>query len=293
MSGRRAGRAGGRGTGASGAAAPAPPLLAFRAWRPAGFGAVNWRGLWALYYGYGVKRFLRFGLETLAGPLVSSLLFLLVFVVGQRDLGEMLPGVGLTEFVAPGIVLYAVAYTAFQNSAAMIVMDKMEGTIADVQMAPVSPLEIVTGFVLSAASCGLASGALVAAGTALLVDYSHFDATLVAGFAVAAALLFALLGTVAGLWAERWDHYGAVEGFVVVPLGLLSGTFFSAARLPEAFREWIYLNPVFYAVDGFRAGFIGQAETSPVLGAGLLAALILALALVAWRLFAAGYKIRP
>jgi ABC-2 type transport system permease protein len=284
---------GGRTTGATGAAAPAPPLLAFRAWRPAGFGVVNWRGLWALYYGYGVKRFLRFGLETLAGPLVSSLLFLLVFVVGQRDLGEMLPGVGLTEFVAPGIVLYAVAYTAFQNSAAMIVMDKMEGTIADVQMAPVSPLEIVTGFVLSAASCGLASGALVAAGTALLVDYSHFDATLVAGFAVAAALLFALLGTVAGLWAERWDHYGAVEGFVVVPVGLLSGTFFSAAHLPEAFREWIYFNPVFYAVDGFRAGFIGQAETSPALGAGLLAALILVLALVAWRLFAAGYKIRP
>ena len=278
---------------ASGAAASAPPLLAFRAWRPAGFGAVNWRGLWALYYGYGVKRFLRFGLETLAGPLVSSLLFLLVFVIGQRDLGEMLPGVGLTEFVAPGIVLYAVAYTAFQNSAAMIVMDKMEGVIADVQMAPVSPLEIVAGLALSAASCGLASGALVAVGTAFLVDYSHFDATLVAGFAVATALLFALLGTVAGLWAERWDHYGAVEGFVIVPLGLLSGTFFSAASLPEAFRAWIYLNPVFYAVDGFRAGLVGQAETSPALGASLLAALILVLALVAWRLFAAGYKIRP
>jgi ABC-2 type transport system permease protein len=101
-------------------------LLAFRAWRPLAFGAVNWRGLWALYYGLGVSRFLRFGLETLAGPLVSSLLFLLVFVVGQRDLGEMLPGVGLTEFIAPGIVLYAVAYTAFQNSAAMIVMDKLK-----------------------------------------------------------------------------------------------------------------------------------------------------------------------
>lgn len=277
----------------SGTAAAPQPLLAFRAWRPAGFGPVNWRGLWALYYGYGVKRFLRFGLETLAGPLVSSLLFLLVFVVGQRDLGDMLPGVGLTEFVAPGIVLYAVAYTAFQNSAAMIVMDKMEGVIADVQMAPVSPLEMVIGFVFSAASCGLASGTLVALGTALLVDYSSFDASLILGFAVATALLFALIGTIAGLWAERWDHYGAVEGFVIVPLGLLSGTFFSAARLPETFREWIYFNPVFYAVDGFRAGFIGQAESSLALGAALLAGLNLMLALLAWRLFAAGYKIRP
>ncbi|MGD1877712.1 MAG: ABC transporter permease [Kiloniellaceae bacterium] len=254
---------------------------------------MNWRGFWALYYGYGVKRFLRFGLETLAGPLVSSLLFLLVFVVGQRGLGEMLPGVGLTEFVAPGVVLYAVAYTAFQNSAAMIVMDKMEGTIADVQMAPLTPLETPAGFALSAATCGLASGPLVGIATAIFVDFSYFDATVVFGFAVATALLFALIGTLAGLWAERWAHYGAVEGFLIVPLGLLSGAFFSVERLPAAFRDWIYVNPVFYAVDGFRAGFIGQAESSLALGAGILAALILGLALVAWRLFAAGYKIRP
>src|SRR3546814_2849185 len=107
------------------------------------------------------------------------------------------------------------------------------------------------------------------------------------------ALLFALLGIIVGLWAERWDHYGAVEGFVIVPLGLLPGTFFSVARLPEGFRDWIYFNPVFYAVDGFRARFIGQAEHSLALGGGLLAALNLAPALVAWRLFATGYKIRP
>jgi len=269
------------------------PLLAFRAWRPLPFRRVNWRGFWAVYYGYGVRRFLRFGLETLAGPLVSSLLFLLVFVVGQRGLGEMLPGVGLTAFIAPGIVLNTVIYTAYQSSAAMIVMDKLEGTIGDVQMAPLSALEIVAGFALSAASCGLAAGTLVAVGTAVFVDYSYFDATVILGFAAATALLFAFLGVITGLWAERWDHYSAVEGFLIVPIGLLSGTFFSVARLPEGFREWIYFNPVFYAVDGFRAGFIGQAETSLALGAGLLVGLILVFALVAWRLFAAGYKIRP
>ncbi|MGF1595198.1 MAG: ABC transporter permease [Kiloniellaceae bacterium] len=280
-------------SGVPDSSAAARPLLAFRAWRPAAFGAVNWRGLWAVYYGYGIKRFLRFGLETLAGPLVSSLLFLLVFAVGQAGVGEVVPGVDLTEFVAPGIVLNAVIYTAFQNSAAMIVMDKMEGTIADVQMAPLTALETVAAFALSAASCGLAAGLLVGLGTALFVDYSSFDVTLILGFAVATALLFAFLGIVTGLWAERWDHYGAVEGFVIVPLGLLSGTFFSATRLPEGLRDWIYYNPVFYAVDGFRAGFLGQAETSLALGAVLVAALTLGLGAVAWRLFAAGYKIRP
>ena len=272
----------------------APVRLAFRPWRAPAFHAVNWRGLWAIYYGYGISRFLRFGLETLAGPLISSLLFLLVFVVGQRGLGgDMLPGIGLTEFVGPGIVLNTVIYTAFQNSAAMIVMDKMEGTIADVQMAPLSALEIVAGFALSAATCGLAAGLLVAAGTAVFVDYSSFDVSVILGFAVATALLFAFLGIITGLWAERWDHYSAVEGFLIVPLGLLSGTFFSVARLPEGWRDWIYYNPVFYAVDGFRAGFIGAAETDLALGALILVGLNLALALAAWRLFAAGYKIRP
>ena len=139
----------------------------------------------------------------------------------------------------------------------------------------------------------IAAGLLVGLGTALFVDYSSFDVTLILGFAVATALLFAFLGIVTGLWAERWDHYGAVEGFVIVPLGLLSGTFFSATRLPEGLRDWIYYNPVFYAVDGFRAGFLGQAETSLALGAVLVAALTLGLGAVAWRLFAAGYKIRP
>src|SRR3546814_1645868 len=122
--------------------------------------------------------------------------------------------------------------------------------MAVVHMARASPVGLVVGFVLSAAGCGLASGGLVAVGSALLVDYSYFDATLIAGFAAAMALLFALLGIIVGLWAERWDHYGAVEGFVIVPLGLLSGTFFSVARLPEGFRDWIYFNPVFYAEIG-------------------------------------------
>jgi len=275
------------------AAAGAVPLLAFRSWRPAGYRFLNWRGLWSLYFGRGVWRFLRFGLEMLGGPLVSSLLFLLVFVVGQGDLSEMLPGVGLREFIAPGIVLYAIIYTSFENAAAMIVFDKMEGTIADVQMAPLSPLEVLLGFALSSATCGLASGLLVGLATVVFVDYSYFDATVILGFAVAAALLFALLGTIAGLWAERWDHYGAVEGFVIVPLGLLSGTFYTVERLPEAFRDWIYFNPVFYAIDGFRSGFIGHAETSLALGAGVLVTLNLGLALLAWWLVAAGYKIRP
>jgi len=268
-------------------------LLSFRAWRPLGYSRFNRLGFWTHYYKRGVLRFFRFGLELLVGPLVSSLLFVLVFVVAQSERGTMVPGVDLIQFIAPGIILYAIAHTAFENAAAMLVYEKMEGMIADVQMAPLSPLELLAGYALSSATCGLSVGILVGGATALFVDFSSFDASLTISFAVATALLFGLLGTVVGLWAERWDHYSAVEGFVVVPLGLLSGTFFSVERLPEAFREWIFFNPVFYAIDGFRAGLIGYAESSQIIGLAFLTALILGLGLLGWRLFAVGYKIKP
>lgn len=272
---------------------PAKALLTFRAWRPLGFRRFNRLGFWTHYYNRGVLRFFRFGLELLVGPLVASLLFILVFVVAQSERSAVVPGIGLIEFIAPGIILYAVAHTAFENSAAMLVYEKMEGMIADVQMAPLSPLELLAGYALSSATCGLSVGVLVGGATALFVDFSSFDASLTISFAVATALLFGLLGTVVGLWAERWDHYSAVEGFLIVPLSLLSGTFFSVERLPEAFREWIYYNPVFYAIDGFRAGFIGYAESSQTIGLAFLTALILGLGLLGWRLFAVGYKIKP
>ncbi|WP_299623615.1 ABC transporter permease [Pelagibius sp.] len=271
----------------------AKALLSFRAWQPPTFRHFNKRGFWALYFHRGVWRFYRFGLELLVGPLVSSLLFVMVFVVAQSERAAMVPGVDLIQFITPGIILYAVAHTAFENAAAMLVFEKMEGMIADVQMAPLSPLELLAGYALSSATCGLSVGLLVGGAAAIFVDFSYFDATLVFGFAVATALLFGLLGTVVGLWAERWDHYSAVEGFFVVPLGLLSGTFFSVERLPEALKEWIYFNPVFYAIDGFRAGLIGYAESSLTVGLTLLTALIVALALLGWRLFAIGYKIKP
>ena len=268
-------------------------LLSFRAWCPPAYRRFNWRGFWTQFFHRGILRFYRFGLELLVGPLVSSLLFILVFVVAQSERSAVVPGIGLIEFIAPGIILYAVAHTAFENSAAMLVFEKMEGIIADVQMAPLSPLELLAGYALASAACGLSVGLLVGGAAALFVDFSSFNASLTIGFAVLAALLFGLLGTVVGLWADRWDHYSAVEGFLIVPLGLLSGTFFSVERLPEAFREWMFFNPVFYAIDGFRAGLTGYAETSQAVGLVLLLVLNLALALVGWRLFAVGYKLRP
>ena len=266
------------------AVAPNPP-------RPRSFGWVNWRGLWTLYRRDAV-RYLRYGIESIGGPAVSSLLFLAVFSLALGERGEMLPGVSLVQFIAPGIVIFNLVHGAFASAATPIIYDKMEGMIGDVVGAPLTPLEIVAGFLFSATGNGLITGAVILALMAVFVDLPLHAPWIALGFAVAASALFALIGVVVGLWSDRWDNYSAAETFLILPLGLLSGAFFSLRGVPEGARWLFDFNPVFHAVQGFRYGFIGVAETSVAVSAAVLLGLNLVLAALAWRLFAIGYKIK-
>ncbi len=260
--------------------------------QPRRFGAVNWLGLGTLVR-RGLLRFLRMVWGSLGGPCISSLLFLAVFVVAASDMGELAPGIGVMQFIAPGIVMFGLGHAAFENAAFPVLDGKLEGTIGDILAAPLTPLEILAGYVLPAVLNALIIGAVILLLASLFVGWQLHAAAAALGFAAGAALLFALLGTLTGIWADKWEHYSMAENFLVLPLGFLSGSFFSLASLPEAGRLVIALNPVFYAVDGFRYGLTGHAESSLLLGAGLLAALDLALWVLAWRLFASGYKIKP
>lgn len=258
---------------------------------PRRFGAVNWRGLWSLYH-RNVVRFFRFGIEQLGGPAVSSLLFLAVFDLALGGGRETAPGVTLSQFIAPGIVMISMIHSAFENAAAYIVYDKLDGMIGDILSAPLKPAEIVAGFALSAATSALCTGAVVLLLMSLFVELPVHSPAAVLGFALAAALLFAFFGTIVGLWADRWDNYSAAETFLILPLGLLSGAFFPLQAVAPEFR-WIFeINPVFHAVEGFRYGFTGQAQGAVAGAAAILALLILALALLSWRLVAAGYKLK-
>jgi ABC-2 type transport system permease protein len=270
---------------------PAPDGGARAAPEPRRFGAVNWRGLWSLYR-RGVHRFLRYGVESIGGPAVTSLLFLAVFNLALGGRGEVAPGATLAQFIAPGIVIFSLTHSAFQSAAVPIVYDKLEGMIGDVIGAPLTPLEITIGYVLAAATDGFITGAVILGLMAVFVDLPLYSLAAAIGFAAAAALLFALIGVLTGLWAERWDNYSAAETFLILPLGLLSGAFFSLQDVPEGVRWLFELNPVFHAVQGFRFGFIGSAAGSVLASALVLVALILALAGLAWRLFAIGYKIK-
>ncbi len=255
------------------------------------FGRVNWLGVWSLYLRE-VRRFASVWAQTLVGPVVTSLLLLGVLVLVLRDRQILSGSVSFLEFVVPGIVMMAMMQNAFSNTSSTILISKVQGTMNDILMAPLSATELVVAFALGAATRALVVGVLLLAAIAPFVGLSIANAGLILFNAVFASLIMALLGLIAGLWSEKMDHVGAAQSFLVVPLTMLSGTFFSIERFPDTLRLIAQLNPVFYMIDGFRAGFIGHAEAVPALNIVILLLLTGGLAALVIRLFYAGYKIR-
>ena len=260
--------------------------------QPRHFGPVNTRGLWTLYR-RGVNRHIKWGWESLGGPCASALLFLAIFTLAAGDRLSFDAGLTVAQFIAPGIVIFSLAHAAYESAAAALIHDKHEGCIADLLGAPLSPLELVLGHVGAAATNGLITGAAVLALALLFADLSWHAGWALIGFALLTALLFGAVGTLTGLWADRWEHYSAVESFIMLPLMFLSGAFFTLDSLPQAAQLAVLANPLFHAVDGLRFGLTGFAQENTLLGAGLLLIATLALSLLAWRLFAIGYKVKP
>lgn len=258
---------------------------------PRRFGRVNWRGLWTLYL-RAFLRYVKFAVEGVAGPLISSALFLAVFTLALPETAPRLGGVEPLVFLLPGIVAYQGFHTAFENAAFPVVYDKLEGMMGDVMMAPLEAWEVVLAYVGAATLAGMITGSIILGLGALFIPLPLADLGTVMIFAALGSLLFALMGFIAGLWAEKWDRYALVETFLVMPLGILSGSFFTLEAVPATGRDAMLLNPVFYAIDGLRAGFIGMPQAPLGIGLAVLAALCLGLFLLAWRLLAVGYKVK-
>lgn len=271
--------------GAAGVGAPG--------WRLRRHGAMNWRGLWS-HAKRGVLAFVNDGLAYLGGPLITSAMFLAVFVLAiGGDAAEPDAATALTHFIGPGILAFMILHQAFQHAAAMLVEDKMEGVIADILMAPLSAAEVFAGYVLAAVTTAFMVGLSVLLLLLLVAGLPVAQPLALLGFALLGALLFALIGTLVGLWAQKWDHYSAAESFLILPLGVLSGAFFSLESVDEAWRWVIALNPAHYIIEGFRWSMIGEAVVAPLTAAAVLLTLDLVLAAFAWRLFAIGYRLKP
>jgi len=259
------------------------------------FGAVNWLGLETLLLKE-IRRFLKVSFQTIFAPLISTLLFLLVFIQamgGRAAVG----GVPYVEFLAPGLIMMAILTNAFANSSSSIIIGKVQGSIVDVLMPPLSASELLVAFVLGAACRGILVAIVAAAASAAFMALS--DAPMhvahiwaIAYFSIAAALMFGLLGVIGGVWADKFDQLAAFTNFVITPLTFLSGTFYAVTNLPEPFLTISHFNPVFYLIDGFRYGFTGEAEASLVAGAAFAAAITAALAALSYHLLKSGYKLK-
>ena len=241
---------------------------------------LNLIGLWTLYQKE-VRRFLKVPGQTLAAPVVTTLMFLLIFSLALGRSGRVIEGLPFLEFLAPGLVMMAV-----------ILIGKIQGNIVDVLMPPLRPAELMFGIVAGGVTRGLLVAVVVTLAMLPAVSLGIAHPLLVLYYALSGSLMLALLGLLGGIWAERFDQMAAVTNFVVMPLSFLSGTFYSIAQLPGPFLLAAHLNPFFYLIDGLRFGFTGHADGSIVIGALAVAAVNAGLWLLAHALVARGYRLK-
>ncbi len=253
--------------------------------------AANWIGLWTLY-DREVKRFIKVYMQTIIAPVVTTFLFLGIFALALGRASKSVNGVPFLEFLAPGLVMMAIAQNAFANTSSSMVIAKIQGNIVDTLMPPLTAFDLTLAMALGGATRGLVVGVAVIAAMAFFVPLQLHHPGFILFHGFAASLMLSLLGLVGGIWSVKFDHIAAVTNFIVTPLSFLSGTFYSVSRLPEAFQTVVLFNPFFYMIDGFRYGFIGRADASPALGVAVMLGVNAALWLLVHRMFATGYRLK-
>ena len=234
--------------------------------RPVQIGRVNWIGLWTLYCRE-VKRFAKVGMQTVIAPVITSMLFLMVFTVAVGDRAQLAGDVSFIAFLVPGLAMMAVLQNAFANSSSSLVVSKVQGNIVDLLMPPIGPGELLVGLALGGMTRGIAVGlvAFVVLGGFAGIGLPAAPLTALA-FLVLGSLAMALAGVLAGVWSNKFDEMAAITNFLIQPLAFLSGTFYSVDRLPAPFDSIATFNPFFYAIDGFRSGLIGVGDRPVTIG---------------------------
>ncbi|MCW9033094.1 MAG: ABC transporter permease [Rhodospirillales bacterium] len=251
----------------------------------------NFLAVWTLY-SREVQRFLKVYTQTLMAPIVTTLLFLAIFTLALGRSVEVIGGVSFSQFLAPGLIMMAVAQNAFANTSSSILVSKIQGNIVDTIMPPLTPHDLTIGYALGGATRGVIVAVGVGIVMSFFVDMSIHNLFFVVFHCIAAALMLSLLGVLGGIWAEKFDHIAAVTNFIITPLSFLSGTFYSIQRLPETVQIGAYFNPFFFMIDGFRYGFIGYSDTNPWLGVAVLTGVNLVLWITCYRLFKSGYRLK-
>lgn len=256
-------------------------------------GRVNWAGFGALYLKE-VRRFMKVQLQTIWAPSVTTLLYLIIFTVALGGARRTVMGAPFADFIAPGLIAMGMIQNSFANSSFSLLVGKIQGTIIDYLMPPLSDGEVLAALVgaavTRAAAVGGALWLVMSLAPGVSVGIAHLPAVL--WFGLTGAIFVALLGVLTSIWAEKFDHAAAVTNFVIAPLALLSGTFYSVDALSPVFQAVSHANPFFYIISGFRYGFIGIADSPVAFGAGLMLALDIALWLLVYKVMRSGWKLR-
>jgi ABC-2 type transport system permease protein len=255
---------------------------------------VNWAGMTALYIKE-VRRFFKVQLQTIWAPGITTLLYLVIFTVAIGRSGREVLGVPFADFLAPGLIAMAMLQNSFANSSFSLLGGKIQGTIIDYLMPPLSNLELLAALVGAAVTRACCVGGAVWLAMVVWPDVhvsiAHPWAVVV--FGVLGSAMLGFLGVLTSIWAEKFDHAAAVTNFVVAPLALLSGTFYSVDRLAPSFAAISHANPFFYAISGFRFGFIGSSDSPLGQGVLILLAINVALGTACYLLLRSGWKLKP
>jgi len=239
-----------------------------------------------------VLRFWKVSFQTVGAPIVSALLYLLVFGPALAGRVGAFPGVTYAQFLIPGLAMMAMLQNAFANSSSSIIQSKVTGNIVFILLPPIAPVELFAAYLLAAMLRGVVVGVGVFAATLWLVPVPVLHPLWALAFAAVGSGLLGVLGIVAGIWAEKFDQLAAFQNFLVMPLTFLAGVFYSVRSLPPFWRDVSRFNPFFYAVDGFRYGFFGQSDVPPATSLGFATGAFAALSCLTVYLLARGWKLR-
>jgi len=255
------------------------------------FGRMNWLGLYTLSWRE-VMRFTTVWTQTLLAPLVTAGLFILIFslaIGGQR--GDVM-GVSFLHFIAPGILMMTVIQNSFANTSSSIVISRVQGNIVDTLMPPLSPIELVIGYVTGGVMRGLCVAVAVAVILFPILGLGIAHPVWALVFVLLGAAFLGALGVVAGILAQKFDQIAAITNFLVIPLSFLSGTFYSIEAVPGFMNTISHWNPVFYLIDGARYGVLGVSDSSPWKGLAVASFATAAVITLAWRWFKTGYRLK-
>ena len=255
---------------------------------------INWGGLRALYVKE-VSRFFKVQLQTIWAPAITTLLYLVIFAIALGRGGREVMGHSFAAFIAPGLIVSTgMMQSAFANASFSLLVGKIQGTIVDYLMPPLSAGELLAGLAGASMTRAVLVGLAIWAAMLFWPGIVHVPQHLwaVVWFGLSGAAMLSFVGVLTSIWAEKFDHNAAITNFVIQPLSLLSGTFYSVDALHGPFHVFTHLNPFFYVISGFRYGFLGMADVSPALGALVLLAVNLVLGTACYVALRTGWKLR-